>query len=379
MPMRKALLIFLVLSVALLSGCWSRRELDERNSLLAIGIDRVKGKTELYKVSVQIPIPNKIAGRQGQGGGGGESAVKVMSATGRSIGDALNNLQKRLNQRVFIGHLRVLAISEEVAREGMEQVMDGFRRDPQIRRLLWPIIVKGSASDLLEIKPKLVQIPVVYIMELIESGSKTGMIPDQSLGNYFVETSTQSLQTYLNYVEAYQDEISWKGLAVIHGQKMVGALNDIQSGVLLQVREKMPGGDVVIPLPGKKDEFFTFRPHFVKSKLKVSEQGSQHEAVYHVTLQGDIIETTVPANYKKEEYIEKLQELVRGEMEKRAAKLLQQLQKELKTDVLKLGMALRAHHYWEYWVKHDWEKDFPTFKIKILYTIKIRRLGMEMK
>jgi spore germination protein KC len=380
MPMRKALLLLLALSVALLTGCWDRRELEERTSLVAIGIDRVKGKKELYKVSVQIPIPIKIAGREGQGGGGSESAVKVMSVSGRSVSDALNNLQKRLNQRIFIGHTRVLAISEEVAREGMAEILDGFRRAPEMRRLLWPIVVKGEASDLLKINPKLVQIPVMYIMELIESGAKAGMIPDQSLNNFFVETSTQSLETYLNYVEAYKDEIIWKGLAVFRDQKMAGVLDDVQSWVLLQLREKMRGGDVVIPLPERKDDFITFRPHFVKSKLKILEQKGQYEAVYHVTLQGDIIETTVSPNVIEEKYnIEKLQDLVRGEMDKRAAKLLKQLQKDFKIDVLKLGMALRAHHYRDYWVKHDWEKEFPPFKIRILYTIKIRRFGMEMK
>ncbi|MGZ0052582.1 Ger(x)C family spore germination C-terminal domain-containing protein [Brevibacillus gelatini] len=46
---------------------------------------------------------------------------------------------------------------------------------------------------------------------------------------------------------------------------------------------------------------------------------------------------------------------------------------------MKLGLALRAHHYRDYWQKHDWKKDFKNFPIDVDYTIKIRRLGMEMQ
>jgi hypothetical protein len=31
----------------------------------------------------------------------------------------LSNIQKRLNQQLFMGHTRVVAISEEIAREGL--------------------------------------------------------------------------------------------------------------------------------------------------------------------------------------------------------------------------------------------------------------------
>jgi spore germination protein KC len=385
MPMRNRMIRFLILlfiSVCvLLAGCWDRRELEERTSVLALAIDRAKEKEELYRVTVQIPIPIKIAGSGGQGGGSSEDAVKVMSVTGRSVADAINNIQQRLNQQIFLGHTRVLAISEEVARKGMGGVIDSFRRDPQIRRLLWPIVVKGEAARLLEIKPGLTQIPVVYLMDLIESGSKMGMIPDQTLGDYFNQTSNSALQPYLNYVEASENEVKWKGLAVFREQKMMGVLDPVHSWVLLQLRDKDSGGDIVIPLSDDKTGYLTFRPHFVSTKVKVEHKHGVpggHEAIYVCEVQGDVVETTVRPKVKEKEFIREVQKLVKQEMEKRAAKLLHQLQKEFRSDILKLGLTLRAHHYWEYWKKHNWEEEFPTFKIKVVYNIKLRRLGMEM-
>ncbi len=380
MPCRwKCGLLVVVVFSALLSGCWDRRELEERVNIMAIGIDNVPGKKELYKMTVQIPIPIKIAGSGGQGGGSSESAVQVMSVTGRSMGDAIKNLQQRLNQRIFLGHTRVLAISEEVAKEGIFGILDGFRRDPQMRRLLWPIVVKGEASALLHIKPKLVQVPVVYLMDLIQTGSKTGLIPDQTLGNFYIQTSNKALQPFLNYVAVGKNEVLWKGLAVFQKFKMLGHLDDIESWVLIQLRENKRGGDVVVPIPDKVDEFVTFRPHFVQTKLEIPHELGEHRAIFRCEVQGDIIETTSDPGFSKDQYISDMQKLIKSEMEKRASNMLQRLQKDFRSDILELGMSLRAHHYRDYWQKHDWEKDFPDFPIRIVYDIKIRRLGMEMK
>jgi spore germination protein KC len=373
----RCLTLFFI-SICLLTGCWDRRELEERASVLAIAIDQAEEDENLYKMTVQIPIPIKIAGSSGQGGGSNADAVKIMSVTGRTVTDASNNLQMRLNQRLFLGHTRVLALSEEIAKEGIQDIMDGFRREPQIRRLLWPIVVKGKASTLLEVKPELEQIPVVFLMGLIENGMKLGRIPDQTLGDYFNQTSNVTMEPFLNYVEASKKEVTWKGVAVFRGHKMVGILNRVQSWALINLRNEKPGGDIVIPLPNTKNGYVSFRPHFAKTKLRIHGQDA-FSATYHCELQGDIVELTEDLKIPAEQFIVQMQELIKKEMEDRAKKLLLQLQKQYNSDILKLGLTLRAKHYHEYWKKHNWKEDFRDFPVGVTYTIKLRRLGMEMQ
>jgi len=374
--------LFLV-CLTVLTGCWDRRELEERASVLAIAIDAGGEDEERYRLTVQIPIPIKIAGSSGQGGGGNEDAVKVMSVTGRTITDATNNLQLRLNQRLFLGHTRVVAISEEIARAGIEDILDMFRREALIRRLLWPIIVKGEASSLLEIKPELAQIPVVFIMDLVENGRKMGTIPDKTLGDYLNETSNESMQPFLNYVEATKREVKWIGTAIFHDHKMVGSLTPIQTWSLLQLRDEKRGGDVIMPLPGHENAYVTFRPRFVDTNLTIHPnkyKGSGLEAVLSCEVQGDIMEY-VPGNVRfasPEQFIEVMQKELKQEMETRAKHVIQKLKKH-NSDVLKLGLHLRSYHFRDYWIHHDWNKAFKDFPIRVEYTIKLRRLGMEMQ
>jgi spore germination protein KC len=75
-------IILLILMIILISctGCWDRRELEERISVVAVSIDRVEPSEDgkpMYLVSIQSPIPLKIAGgAEGSGGGGGAEAVE---------------------------------------------------------------------------------------------------------------------------------------------------------------------------------------------------------------------------------------------------------------------------------------------------------------
>lgn len=384
MDKRWFFLSMLLIGLCMLTGCWDRRELEERAAVLAIAIDVDEENEKNYRMTVQIPIPIKIAGSSGQGGGSNTDAVKIMSVTGKTISDATSNLQLRLNQRLFLGHTRVLAVSEEIAREGIEHIMDGFRREPQIRRLLWPIIVKGKAASLLEIKPELAQIPVVFIMDLIENGQKMGIIPNKTLGDYFNATSNKAMQPLLNYVEASRNEVKWKGIAIFRNHRMVGSLNPVHTWSLLQIRDKKRGGDVVVKLPDTEDDYVTFRPRFVDSNLEMKplhrrEEGL--EAIYHCEIQGDIVELT-KQGYRKgspEKFIKEMEALIKKEMEERADQMIVKVQKQYNSDIFKLGLKLRGHHYRDYWIKHDWIRDFKNFPIRVEYTIKLRRLGMEMQ
>ncbi|MBP1154578.1 MULTISPECIES: hypothetical protein [unclassified Paenibacillus] len=131
-----------------------------------------------------------------------------MSSTGLTVVDAFNNMQKRLNQQLFYGHTRIIAIGEEIAKEGVKDVTDAFRRDPQLRRLLWPVVVKGEVAGLLRASPELEQIPTtVFLMSLIETGDESGRIPDMNLGKFYINLSSSISHPYLNYFEVNENDI----------------------------------------------------------------------------------------------------------------------------------------------------------------------------
>ncbi|WP_400164270.1 Ger(x)C family spore germination protein [Brevibacillus sp. TJ4] len=381
----KLLLCLLILATSLLSGCWDNRELEERNAVLGIALDLVEiDGEEQYKMTVQIPIPIKIAGSSGEGGGGNENAVKIVSGIGRTVMEASRSLQLRLNQQLFVGHTRILAVSEKLARRGLSDIMDSFRRDPMIRRLMWTVVVKGRAATLLEIRPQLSQIPVIFQMEQIENGIRMGTIPDQSLGEYFNDSASKVAQPFLNYVEASQNELKWRGVAVFREDRMVGTLTPVETWTLMRLRNKRRGGMEVVPIPGTENEFITFRPKFMETKITFQKNDNAPgdtniTATFHCEVKGDLLESTgQKGGLTHSREITELEGIIKQEMERRAHEVVGKVQKEFNSDVLRLGLKLRAQHYHDYWKHHDWNEDFKDFPIRIVYTIKLQRLGMAM-
>lgn len=378
---RAVSLILLIVCLTLVTGCWDNTDLELRTSVVAIGVDRSKTDKGRYAMTIQVPIPNMIMG--GTGGEQGQEAIRVMSATGNTLNEASTNLQKQLNQMLFYGHTRILVLSEEVAREGIEELLDPFRRAPQIRRMMWPMVVKGSARELLLSNTKLEQIPTVYIMDLLDNGAERGLIPNVTIGTLFADFSDTSTEAGMNYVEASKDEFKWNGFAVFRQDRMVGALKDGEVWSLLHLRENQLAGEIDVPCggtgQGKKRNLVTFRPKTIRVEKDFTPKGeTQYEAKYHIRLEGDVIESQCEMDFQQEKNIEHMQKVLSEEMTNQAKKMIEKLQQEYKSDVLKLGSFVRAT-YPQWWNAEKWIEVFPYGKIQVTYDVHIRRTGMEIR
>lgn len=384
MKKKRITLSVLILLMLLLTttGCWDRRELEERISAIAISIDRAEPSEEgqpMYLVSIQIPIPVRIAGGAEAQGEGGADAVKVVSSTGFTVAHAFGNIQKRMNQQLFMGHTRVIAVSKEIAREGVKELIDGFRRDPAIRRLLWFIVVEGEAVELLRSDPKIEQIPTVFIMSLMENGAKSGMIPDITLGRFYISVSNPSLQPILNYVRASKEDISWIGVALFDNQKMIGELTAKESWFLLHLRNENTGGNLLIfPDRGDQREHMVIRPMQIDTSNKIQIVDGKVKAHYEVNMQANIIEKNFDIDLSDSKNIEKLARVTEEALEEEAKKLIDLLQKKYKIDSIKLGQQIKSYHYSD-WQKMNWKEEFPKADISVSYRVEFRRIGMQMR
>lgn len=377
--------LFALLFGTMLTGCWDRRELESRTSVVAMAVDRVyssSGKA-LVRVAVQIPIPIKIVGAGGgASGAGGTQAVKVMSGTGVSVGSALSNIQQRLNQELFYGHTQVIAISEQIARENMEGIVDSVRRYPQMRRLLWLVITPGEAVSLLQFDAKLEQIPIVYLMDLIDNGTKSGRIPNITIGRWFIDQSSKGIEASALTFVADHGEVRWKGLSLFKGSRLVGSIDENETWVLLQMRERRVGGNITITCPESKgkgeEKYITAHPKKVHVKKKIVPMGESFRMRLNLQVEVDVDESMCEMDFSKRDTYVKIQEALQNELKARAAKLIEDCQQKFKVDVFGMGNEVRAK-YLDRFEQMNWLEEFSKAKIEVNYEVKIRRSGMKLQ
>ncbi len=138
------------------------------------------------------------------------------------------------------------------------------------------------------------------------------------------------------------------------------------------------GGNITFSLDEKKDHMVTFHPRVMKRIYHFSRKEQKVAVTVRLKMEGDVIESTFPADFSKQSTVRKLQDRVAKEYEKRAQKMIEKVQKKYKSDVLGFGRQLKAFHY-DIWKDIDWDKDFSEAQINVVYDVKLRRTGMEMR
>lgn len=122
----RVLFIVVIMFSLLLTGCWGSSEIDTLAINVAIGLDKAGDKC---KVSSQIINPRAIA----VGENANESPVILFEKEGVDIDEAMLKMTSKYSRKLFNLHLRMLVISEEVARRGIKNVVEYFLRNNEYR------------------------------------------------------------------------------------------------------------------------------------------------------------------------------------------------------------------------------------------------------
>jgi Ger(x)C family germination protein len=175
-------ILFIIMLTALLTGCWDRKDIENRGYVLGIAIDvytpdsqekqsgqedssesstknRLEGMEthtgeHQYVLTVQLPILAKSSttaqGGSGGGDGDGKKTVEI-TQVGNSFMSMQREMQSRTSLSLYYEHLQVIVISEDAARQGLEDIIDFFVRDPEMRRRVKIFVSKGEAKSVKEV------------------------------------------------------------------------------------------------------------------------------------------------------------------------------------------------------------------------------------
>lgn len=392
----------LLLLLPFLTGCWDSLEIEKRATILAIGIDKAEHgaldkedeinhvkigigipEEQMIELSVQIAIPGRIP-LGPQIGGGEKSPVLVVKTVGHTLEDALLNLQQEVADEIFLGHLRLIVMNEEVAKDGLGRFNDYLRRNPQIRRTASLVISKEKASKYMEIKPELERVPSLYLAEMVESLIQLGKFPESFIGMFWSILSSKGQEGYLPYFQIKgKANIQINGLAYFVDDKMVGKTKPRQIGAFMAGIGSEKGGYAIFLKIPEMEQAALVRAVSRKTRVKASLKNGKPHILLKVRYESEMEEvaSTNPSKVS-EEKIKKLEK----EFSRKVAKGLEVLIGETQkagSDIFGFGEHFRAKlpDYWNKNVgtKEKWRDIYKDLSYEVDITTNIRRIGMKAK
>ncbi|RFB14818.1 Ger(x)C family spore germination protein [Bacillus sp. HNG] len=394
MKMIRVFMLLLVL-ILFLTGCWDRYELEDRANILALAIDLAKGKDKaevthldgdfpegkkdiLYKVTAQIALPGKIKlGPEGGGGQGSEKTVWLLDTYGHTIKDAMSNLQQQLAEKLYLGHLQIIVVSDEVAKKGIKDISEFLKRDNEVRRTAWMAVNKKDAAKVLRTAPPLETVPALYLADTLDNAVRFGKLPREYLGNFWIDVLDKGIDPVLPGVKVINnDRIMVDGIAYFRGEKMVGLTSPIEIGAFMDMKEKASGG---YPLSISLDDksVYTIQTQERNPKIKVDVKNGIPRATIHVEIDA-IIEEAIDVTLSGDK-MKQIEKAANQKMDEVSSELIKELQ-EHGADILGLGARVRAKFgtYWDEEVKTDekWSDIYKDMDIKVTFDYTIRRTGM---
>lgn len=370
--MKKIIVSLLILFC--LSGCWNYKELNEYSIVTGVAIDK---KDDKYEVSTLI----SNAPKSSTDNSSSESQIVVYSGDGKSIFEAFKNIGLISPKELYLNSFSIFVISEDIAREGIDPIIDFFLRYSSSRNKFSVVVSKeDKAKDALKIMTHLTNFPSQSISDNIKSTSnlqgtiarmgfddltsillKKGIDPAinsvKVVGDVEEGSSTENLETSepktyikIGNFSIFKDDklVDW----ATHDESLgINMINGDVSEMYLNVDYK--DGYVVVDTTSFSPEIKTS----VKDNKPYIDIGFKGEARI-IEVKGDI-------NLQDDKVIEELQDKCNKLIKKNAKKAIELAIKN-EADVFGFGLKFYQNHY-KYFkkVKKNWGSELANIKFKI--------------
>ncbi|ABO66842.1 Ger(x)C family spore germination protein [Geobacillus thermodenitrificans] len=393
--MKRAFALFISLTayVCLLAGCWSQRELTDLAFVIAIGLDKTEEGE--YLASLQVVNPGNVAGAMPSGGGAGGVPVSIYTSTGDSVSEASRKATEKVSRLLYYAHTNLVVVSEELAREGLDEVFDVMERHHQFRTTAKLVIARGhSAKEVLSVLTPIDKISARQIIQMLKfselAWGETSNIDiwrtvrdiavsqrNPVMTGVAIEGDPRKGKRQENVQSSVPDaRIKLDGLALFKNDRLVRWVDGPTARGMMWVLERIQHTNLTVPWEGKK-EAIGYRTTRSKTKVKAKIKNGRPSISIHIIAEGELSESRIPINLANTSLLFRLEKELERSAKEDVTKAIKAAQRE-KTDVFGFGAAVHraAPRLWKKIEKEWHDRYFPELDVTVTTDMHIRRTRM---
>lgn len=378
--------ILILISVLLLTGCWNYKELNEIAIATGIAIDY---KDDKYEITTLISNVQKQEGNSKEG----EAQVSAYSGKGKTITEALKEIDEKIPKKLYLKHTGVLVISEAVSKKGVMEILDYLVRDPNSPSRFFILLSRDKdAKTVLKILSPLESFPSENIALMLKTTAElqgTAIdIPYSDFLKAFLEKGKNPIMTSITVIGDEEKGKSDKNTkeseplaypqisttAIFKDDKLVDYVNQSESLGINIINDDINKLNIQIPC---EENYIVISLSKLKTKTDISKN-------YNVNIEiegsGYISEANCNIDLNSQKNIEKIE----TEAEQKIKKMVNQTLKTVqghKSDVFGFGNQYYKHYSneWEK-ISEKWDDEiFPSLDFNIKTNIVLKTKGAASK
>jgi|LSQX01.2.fsa_nt_gb spore germination protein KC len=379
-------IIGLSITLLILSGCWNSREINELSISIAIGID----KTERgYRITQQILNPKAISTKIYTN----ETPIILFSEEGENVFSIIRQNTAEFPRKIYNSHVRMVVFGEDMARNGIQDVLDFLLRDHEFRTDFYFAIAKGTtASEVLSILTPLEFIPGIRLYNSLENSESylgiTQSVDILDLVQCIISDGKNPALPGIEITTGEKGSDTLDVLTTVSGKK---GLKYIDMGVFKD--DKLIGW-----LSEDESKGFNYIVGNVKNNIEYTHYNEKDQITYEIIDSAKkittsvvnqkpslLVEIRVKANIgavdgyfdiMKKENESMVVNLLENRLQEFCESALRKAQTELHSDIFGFGEVIHVK-YPKLWkeIKSNWSVEFSRLPVEFDVTVELNKTG----
>ncbi|MDD2375892.1 MAG: Ger(x)C family spore germination C-terminal domain-containing protein [Clostridia bacterium] len=118
--------------------------IEENYFIITIGIDKGIEDSKNYRITT---IAEKFGANSSNSSSGQSKIADVVTIEGTTILEAITKIALFKDKSLFLGHMKYILISEDIAKENVLDILDFFIRNNELRMTTTIVIVKNTSAE----------------------------------------------------------------------------------------------------------------------------------------------------------------------------------------------------------------------------------------
>lgn len=376
---KTAVILQAVLMMFLLTACWNYREVESLTIVSGMAIDYGQNG---YKYHMTFECVN-LSGGGGGGGGGGQaqqnSKPLLIESDGDTLFDSVRNALFTSNKKLYFSDCKIVILSNQIAKDGIRQVLDWYLRDAEPRVTLnFLVSEEGTAAETLRY-PAPDSVTASFQINNMLNQSKTvtaSYIARPLYEIYNTLNDEEGISLTLPGITVVENmdgkTLSLDRGAVFQKDKLVGWLPKLELKYLLFGRDKIKGG---LLITGADPMNPNITLEILKSKTSVKPVIRDGAVTMDISVKTEaaLAEVQDGTRPSKSPPFETVEQYADQTLETGIENLVADAQQNYKSDILGFGSYIQenAPSEWEK-LKSGWQSRFPSVKIQVHADVQIK-------